>query len=122
MNDVRNGSRRIFARMRCCFVSVWLAPLHAADLPRTRVAGVRPGTGAVRLTVEAELTTTIEPRVRGLKVCLAAGRQGVVVLPTGAGKTSPAQLALQATQQSTLIVVPTLDLMHQWYAHLVAAL
>jgi Xeroderma pigmentosum group B helicase damage recognition domain/Type III restriction enzyme, res subunit len=53
---------------------------------------------------------------------LAAGRQGVIVLPTGAGKTSPAQLALQATQQSTLIVVPTLDLMHQWYAHLVAAL
>jgi superfamily II DNA or RNA helicase len=27
---------------------------------------------------------------------------------------------MQDTQQSTLIVVPTLDLMHQWYAHLVA--
>jgi superfamily II DNA or RNA helicase len=32
-----------------------------------------------------------------------------------------AQLAMQATQQSTLILVPTLDLMHQWYAHLLAA-
>ena len=51
----------------------------------------------------------------------AAGRQGVIVLPTGAGKTYLAQLAMQETQQSTLIVVPTLDLMHQWYAHLVAA-
>jgi superfamily II DNA or RNA helicase len=51
----------------------------------------------------------------------AAGRRVVVVLPTGAGKTYLAQLALQATQQSTLIVVPTLDLMHQWYAHLLAA-
>jgi superfamily II DNA or RNA helicase len=51
----------------------------------------------------------------------AAGRQGVVVLPTGAGKTYLAQLAMQDTQQSTLIVVPTLDLMHQWYAHLLAA-
>ena len=45
----------------------------------------------------------------------------MVVLPTGAGKTYLAQLAMQDTQQSTLIVVPTLDLMHQWYAHLLAA-
>lgn len=50
-----------------------------------------------------------------------AGRKGVVVLPTAAGKTYLAQLALQATPRSTLIVVPTLDLMHQWYAHLKAA-
>ena len=56
-----------------------------------------------------------------LAAWLAAGRQGVIVLPTGAGKTYLAQLAVQDTQQSTLIVVPTLDLMHQWYAHLVAA-
>ncbi|MCA9836519.1 MAG: DEAD/DEAH box helicase family protein [Trueperaceae bacterium] len=50
-----------------------------------------------------------------------AGRRGVVVLPTGAGKTYVAQLALQETPRSTLIVVPTLDLMHQWYANLEAA-
>ncbi|EKQ67696.1 DNA/RNA helicase, superfamily II [Leptolyngbyaceae cyanobacterium JSC-12] len=50
-----------------------------------------------------------------------AGRLGVVVLPTAAGKTYLAQLAMQSTQRSTLIMVPTLDLMHQWYAHLVAA-
>lgn len=48
-------------------------------------------------------------------------RRGVVVLPTAAGKTYLAQLAMQVTCHSTLIVVPTLDLMHQWYAHLVAA-
>jgi superfamily II DNA or RNA helicase len=46
---------------------------------------------------------------------------GVVVLPTAAGKTYLAQLAMQATQRTTLITVPTLDLMHQWYAHLTAA-
>lgn len=48
-------------------------------------------------------------------------RQGVVVLPTASGKTYLAQLAMQATPRSTLVVVPTLDLMHQWYAHLEAA-
>ncbi|WP_287128985.1 DEAD/DEAH box helicase [Candidatus Cyanaurora vandensis] len=46
------------------------------------------------------------------------GRRGVVVLPTAAGKTYLALLALQSTPRSTLIVVPTLDLMHQWYAQL----
>lgn len=50
-----------------------------------------------------------------------AGRQGLVVLPTAAGKTYLAQMAMQATPRTTLIVVPTLDLMHQWYAHLKAA-
>ncbi len=50
-----------------------------------------------------------------------AGRQGVVVLPTAAGKTYLAQMAMVSTPRTTLIVVPTLDLMHQWYAHLKAA-
>jgi superfamily II DNA or RNA helicase len=50
-----------------------------------------------------------------------ACKRGVVVLPTAAGKTYLAQMAIQATQRSTLIIVPTLDLMHQWYAHLEAA-
>ncbi|MEB3336508.1 MAG: DEAD/DEAH box helicase family protein [Leptolyngbyaceae bacterium] len=56
-----------------------------------------------------------------LTAWIEAGRRGVVVLPTAAGKTYLAQLAMQATPRSTLIVVPTLDLMHQWYAHLEAA-
>ncbi|MEF2278436.1 DEAD/DEAH box helicase family protein [Deinococcus sp. YIM 134068] len=50
-----------------------------------------------------------------------AGRRGVVVLPTGAGKTLVAQLALRDTARSALICVPTLDLLHQWYAGLLAA-
>ncbi|TVQ12643.1 MAG: DEAD/DEAH box helicase [Leptolyngbya sp. DLM2.Bin27] len=47
--------------------------------------------------------------------------RGVVVLPTASGKTYLAQMAMQATPRPTLITVPTLDLMHQWYAHLTAA-
>jgi superfamily II DNA or RNA helicase len=50
-----------------------------------------------------------------------AGKNGVVVLPTAAGKTYLAQMVMQSIQRSTLIMVPTLDLMHQWYAHLLAA-
>ncbi len=51
----------------------------------------------------------------------AAEKAGVVVLPTAAGKTYLAQMAMQVTGRSTLILVPTLDLMHQWYATLLAA-
>jgi superfamily II DNA or RNA helicase len=43
----------------------------------------------------------------------AAGR-GVVVLPTGAGKTVVAFMALEQVPARTLIVVPTIDLLHQW--------
>jgi superfamily II DNA or RNA helicase len=74
------------------------------------------------LTLVSALEMTPYPHQRAaLAAWLAAGRMGVVVLPTGAGKTYLAQLAIQATQHSALIVVPTLDLMHQWYAHLLAA-
>ena len=45
-------------------------------------------------------------------------RRGVVVLPTAAGKTYLAQLALESTSKTTLILVPTLDLMHQWYTQI----
>ncbi|MBV9127791.1 MAG: DEAD/DEAH box helicase, partial [Verrucomicrobia bacterium] len=51
----------------------------------------------------------------------SAGRRGVVVLPTGAGKTFLAQLALAAAARTTLVVVPTLDLLQQWYGELRAA-
>lgn len=47
----------------------------------------------------------------------ARGR-GVVVLPTGAGKTHVATLAIEAKRRSTLVVAPTLDLVRQWHDHL----
>lgn len=48
-----------------------------------------------------------------------AGRCGVVVLPTGSGKSLVARMAIALTRRDTLVVVPTLDLMHQWYEQLV---
>lgn len=44
----------------------------------------------------------------------AAKRRGVVVLPTGAGKTYVAIKAMLACQRSTLILAPTIDLVQQW--------
>jgi superfamily II DNA or RNA helicase len=75
-------------------------------------------------TLELTSTSEREPyahQQEALEAWIKNKRQGVVVLPTGAGKTFVAQLAMQATPRSTLIVVPTLDLMHQWYANLKAA-
>jgi superfamily II DNA or RNA helicase len=44
-----------------------------------------------------------------------AGGRGVVVLPTGAGKTVLALMAMEAVSVHTLVVVPTIDLLHQWH-------
>ena len=40
--------------------------------------------------------------------------KGCVVLPTGAGKTAIGIKAIQTANASTLVVVPTIDLMEQW--------
>jgi superfamily II DNA or RNA helicase len=41
--------------------------------------------------------------------------RGVVVLPTGAGKSQLACMAIDAKRRATLVVAPTLDLVRQWY-------
>lgn len=71
--------------------------------------------------LELKVHAQFEPyphQAEALQAWKQSGRQGVVVLPTAAGKTYLAQLAMEATPRTTLIVVPTLDLMHQWYAQI----
>jgi superfamily II DNA or RNA helicase len=67
----------------------------------------------------------LEPRPyqeEALANWLAEGSRGVVVLPTGAGKTFVAALAISETGLKTLAVVPTIDLLLQWRTALAAAL
>jgi superfamily II DNA or RNA helicase len=76
------------------------------------------------VSIELNSQLSLEPYPHQAAALLAwkqAGRQGVVVLPTGAGKTLVAQLAIASTPRSTLILVPTIDLMHQWYAQLLVS-
>ena len=45
---------------------------------------------------------------------IAAKMRGCIVLPTGSGKTAIAIKAIEKANTSTLVVVPTIDLMEQW--------
>lgn len=70
------------------------------------------------------LRDTLKPRPHQKKAFDAwihAKHQGVVVLPTGAGKTLVARLAIARTQRDAIILVPTIDLMHQWHTQLTAS-
>ncbi|HZH38514.1 MAG TPA: DEAD/DEAH box helicase family protein [Bacillales bacterium] len=50
-----------------------------------------------------------------LKRWIENDKRGCIILPTGAGKTIIAIKAIIETDSSTLIVVPTLNLMEQWF-------
>lgn len=57
-------------------------------------------------------------QLEALEAWEAAHRQGSIVLPTGSGKTFVAMRAIYQADRSTLVVAPTIDLLHQWYARL----
>ncbi|MFO0604021.1 MAG: DEAD/DEAH box helicase family protein [Polyangiales bacterium] len=76
--------------------------------------------GALSLTHRAE-RSAFEHQREAVAAWKAKGSRGVVVLPTGAGKSYVAEMAILAAQRSALVVVPTLDLMNQWYDVLVTA-
>lgn len=60
-------------------------------------------------------------QVEALQAWQQHGARGSVVLPTGAGKTFVALHAIHRMNRSTLVVAPTIDLLHQWYARLANA-
>ena len=74
--------------------------------------------------LDLPLQETREPhdyQVEALAAWEQAGGRGSIILPTGAGKTFVAIQAISRVNRSTLVVAPTIDLLHQWYARLVNA-
>ncbi len=68
--------------------------------------------------LEERLVVHRQPRPfqsEALSAFREGGGRGVVVLPTGAGKSHVALLAIDDRRRSSLIVAPTLDLVRQWY-------
>jgi superfamily II DNA or RNA helicase len=73
----------------------------------------------------APLQVSLAPRPyqqAALVAWRAEGSRGVVVLPTGSGKTLVGALAIAETGLWALVVVPTIDLLAQWRAALAQAL
>lgn len=67
--------------------------------------------------VALPLQKTLKPfphQAAALSAWVAAGCTGIVELPTGAGKTILAVMAIARIGRPTLVVVPTIDLMLQW--------
>jgi superfamily II DNA or RNA helicase len=53
---------------------------------------------------------------------LAANGRGMVIMPTGTGKTEVALAVMKETRIATLIVAPVRDLMHQWHRRIFRSL
>ncbi|EZQ01734.1 helicase [Candidatus Acidianus copahuensis] len=53
-------------------------------------------------------------QMKALRSWFKKGKKGVIVLPTGSGKTAVGIKAISSLKVSSLIVVPTIDLLDQW--------
>lgn len=108
----------------CAFdrrVKLWRAPARRyRDVVTVLYRAGVPFENSARAFAELDLTSleVREPfpyQAEAVETWWQSGRRGVVVLPTGAGKTYVAQMILERLGHSALVVTPTLDLMHQWY-------
>ncbi len=104
------------ARTRC-----HRAPAAAyADVVRALVASKTPYEDGARGYAELASGARVhrDPRpyqTEALEAWTAHRGRGVVVLPTGAGKSHVAVLAIDSKRRNALIVAPTLDLVRQWF-------
>ena len=100
--------------------SIWSAPAESYRdtvlyLLKNRVSVIDEARKYKKL--ELQLSESIIPREHqhlALKAWQDQDSRGVVSLPTGAGKTILAVLAIEAIKRPTLVVVPTIDLLLQW--------
>jgi superfamily II DNA or RNA helicase len=111
--DVRIGAQRAEAR--------WYRPLveflRAQQIPYTDEARqYQPATWTLRDTRQP-----FPHQHDALELWWKHGGRGIVVLPTGTGKTFVAILAIVRAGRPTIVIAPTIVLMHQWADELRAA-
>lgn len=104
----------IKARWRC---EAYHYPHLDAWLQSMRVRDRVPQWKALDLTFQ-DNRQPHDYQVEALDAWQSANFLGSIVLPTGAGKTFVAINAIQRVDRSTVVVAPTIDLLHQWYARL----
>ena len=64
----------------------------------------------------------LRPEQQAAVEAWTAARQGIVVMPTGTGKTEVALSIMARTAVATLVVAPVRDLMYQWHRRILAGL
>ncbi len=69
-----------------------------------------------------DLPTLRAEQLDAIKSWESAGGRGLIVMPTGTGKTEVALAAMQRTRVATLVVAPVRDLMHQWHQRILRRL
>ena len=112
-HDPRSGSYRAEARLYRPIVE-HLRRNHIEYKDEARAFGQTPW----------PLRTSRDPfphQTEALEAWIKQGSRGVVVLPTGTGKTHLAILAIHRMARPTLVVTPTIDLLNQWYGELMVA-
>src|SRR3984893_9809522 len=115
---IGGDKRHAFLRTQPIHFQAIKQALHARGTPFSVAFEERPA-------LPFATNLQVEPRPyqhEALSNWLAEGTAGVVILPTGAGKTLVAAMSLHETKLWTLAVVPTLDLLQQWRVALSAAL
>jgi superfamily II DNA or RNA helicase len=111
--DSRTQSYRAEAR--------WYRPL-VEHLRRERIAYVDDARQYQVTSWTLAVTRTPFPhQIEGVDTWWQQGGRGVVVLPTGTGKSYLAHLAIARAARPALVLVPTIDLLNQWFAELTAA-
>ncbi|MDI6767572.1 MAG: DEAD/DEAH box helicase family protein [Bacteroidota bacterium] len=111
----------------------WIAPayLYQEILSCGKTKGIQIEDNAGKFFSSGELThrETLDPfdfQKEAIEAWEKADRRGIIVLPTGAGKSfltrlMIARLAVEETKSSALIVVPTRVLLYQWHSQLQTA-
>jgi len=101
---------------------LWDPRVAAYRAPAYRYQELAPGAAELAEGMSRPLQIR-EPDLRpyqqaALEAWEVTGRRGVVVLPTGSGKTHVALAAMARRGCSTLVLVPTRPLLTQWVRHM----